>query len=245
MLIIPAIDIKNGKCVRLIQGDPDRETIYSSDPVAMALKFQDLGARLIHIVDLDGAFQGFPVNRDIVVEISKSLSIPVEIGGGIRSHESISYYLEAGIKRIILGTAVVNDGFKEFIDKYGKSIIVGIDAKNSKVAINGWKKLSNLSALDLIKKLQYFGVHEIIYTDISTDGMLTGPNYESIEKILSEVPDMSLIASGGVATIMDVRKLGEIPNPGLKGCIIGKAVYDGRIDLKEALALFDQRLTGV
>jgi len=245
MLIIPAIDIKNGKCVRLIQGDPDRETIYSSDPVAMALKFQELGAKLIHIVDLDGAFQGFPINRDIVVEISRSLSIPVEIGGGIRSHESVSYYLEAGIKRIILGTAVVNDGFKEYIEKYGQSIIIGVDARNSKVAINGWKKLSNFSALDLIKKLNYFGLNEIIYTDISTDGMLTGPNYDSIEKILTEVPNITLIASGGIATTMDIRRLRDISRPGLKGCIIGKAIYDGRIDLKEALALFDQRIAGV
>lgn len=239
MLIIPAIDIKDGKCVRLMQGDPERETVYSNDPVSMAVKFEKLGARLIHVVDLDGAFQGFPVNREIVLEIAGALKIPIEIGGGIRTIEAIETYLAAGIKRIILGTAVIGEEFEGFIKDYPENIIVGIDAKDSMVATHGWVQVSNTSASDFIKELKNLGTREIIYTDISSDGMLTGPNYESIENILSSVEGMKLIASGGVATIDDLYRLSEYARMGLKGCIVGKAIYDGRIDLKKALKLFE------
>ena len=186
MLVIPAIDLKEGRCVRLVQGDPDRETVYSNDPVAMAVYFQECGARLIHVVDLDGAFEGRPVNHEIVASIARGVDIPIEIGGGIRNTESIERYLDAGIERVILGTAVLEGGFGDIIRKYPDNIVVGIDAKNSKVATHGWKQVSNVSAVDFIKELQNIGVREIIYTDISTDGMLTGPNYGAIETILEE-----------------------------------------------------------
>lgn len=238
MLIIPAIDIKDGKCVRLIQGDPDRETIYSNDPVAMAKHFEDAGAKLIHVVDLDGAFEGSPVNRDTVMEISSTVSIPIEIGGGIRNAESLQSYIDAGIQRVILGTVVLQDEFSQLVEKYSDSIIVGIDARDSMVATHGWKKVSDVHAVDFIKELQKKGITEIIFTDISTDGMLTGPNYASLENILTEVEGISLIASGGVSSIDDIYRLSEISQPGLKGCIVGKAIYDGRIDLHKALALF-------
>ncbi len=239
MLIIPAIDIKGGQCVRLLQGDPDRETVYSSDPVAMAQRFEDLGAKLIHVVDLDGAFEGYPVNKSIVLNISSSISIPIEIGGGIRTREAIEEYLIAGIGRIILGSAVLDDNFNNLIDGFRDSIIIGVDAKNSMVATHGWKRVSDISAIDFIRRLDKIGIREIIYTDISTDGMLTGPNYESIESILSAVRGISLIASGGVASIDDIYRLSEFSQLGLKGCIVGKAIYDGRIDLEKVLSVFD------
>jgi len=238
MLIIPAIDIKNGKCVRLIQGDPDRETIYSNDPVAMARHFESAGARLIHVVDLDGAFEGHPVNQDTVLEIAANISIPIEIGGGIRNAESLEKYIESGIRRVILGTVVLEDEFSQLVSRYRESIIVGIDAKDSMVATHGWKKVSSVHAVDFIKELQKKGITEIIFTDISTDGMLTGPNYASLENILNEVEGVSLIASGGVSSIEDITRLSKISRPGLKGCIVGKAIYDGRIDLHAALELF-------
>ncbi len=239
MLVIPAIDIKGGQCVRLLQGDPDRETVYSSDPVAMAQRFEGLGARLIHVVDLDGAFEGYPVNKNMVMEISRSIAIPIEIGGGIRSSEAIEEYLTAGIERIILGSSVLDDDFDHLLEGYGENIIVGVDAKNSMVATHGWKRVSDIAALDFIRGLGERGIDEIIYTDISTDGMLTGPNFESVESILKAVRGVSLIASGGIASIDDMHRLNEFSQLGLKGCIVGKAIYDGRIDLKEALRVFN------
>jgi phosphoribosylformimino-5-aminoimidazole carboxamide ribotide isomerase len=239
MLVIPAIDIKGGQCVRLLQGDPDRETVYSSDPVAMARRFEGLGARLIHVVDLDGAFEGYPVNKSMVMEISRSIAIPIEIGGGIRSREAIEEYLNAGIGRIILGSSVLDDNFDHLLEGYGDNIIVGVDAKNSMVATHGWKRVSDIAALDFIRGLVERGIGEIIYTDISTDGMLTGPNFESVESILRAVRGISLIASGGIASIDDMHRLNAFSQLGLKGCIVGKAIYDGRIDLREALRVFN------
>ncbi|MDY6935726.1 MAG: 1-(5-phosphoribosyl)-5-[(5-phosphoribosylamino)methylideneamino]imidazole-4-carboxamide isomerase [Spirochaetota bacterium] len=239
MLIIPAIDIKNGRGVRLVQGDPNRETVYSDDPVSLARGFEGKGAKLLHVVDLDGAFEGSPVNRDIVVEIAKSISIPIEIGGGIRNIEMVEDYLDNGIERIIIGTALVTGAGEAIIEKYSEYIIVGVDARDSIVATHGWKNVSDISAVDLIKRLQNIGIGEVIYTDISKDGMLGGPNFNSIETILSEVSDLSLIASGGVVSIDDIYKLSEFVNRGLKGCIVGKAIYDGKIDLENAISLFE------
>jgi phosphoribosylformimino-5-aminoimidazole carboxamide ribotide isomerase len=239
MLIIPAIDIKGGQCVRLLQGDPDRETVYSSDPVAMAQRFEGLGAKLIHVVDLDGAFEGHPVNKSIVLKISSSISIPIEIGGGIRTREVVEEYLRAGIGRVILGSAVLDDNFKDLIEGFRNNIIIGVDAKDSMVATHGWRRVSDISAIDFIRGLDKIGIREIIYTDISTDGMLTGPNYESIGNILSVVRGVSLIASGGVASIDDIYRLSEFSRLGLKGCIVGKAIYDGRIDLEKVLSVFN------
>jgi phosphoribosylformimino-5-aminoimidazole carboxamide ribotide isomerase len=236
MLVIPAIDIKNGRCVRLLQGDPDRETVYGDDPVAQALRFQDLGAKLIHVVDLDGAFGGRPVNHRIVKEIARALTIPIEIGGGIRTEETVREYLDAGIGRIIIGTAVLDENFSGLFEKFRDNIIVGIDAKNSLVATHGWKTVSDVVAVDYIREMRKRGVGELIYTDISTDGMLTGPNIPAIERILDEVQGIRLVASGGVSSIDDLVRLKEFVPRGLVGAIVGKAVYDGRVDLTEAFS---------
>lgn len=237
MLIIPAIDIKNGKCVRLLQGDPDQETVYFNNPVDVARDFEAKGAELIHVVDLDGAFEGNPVNKDIVIEIARSISIPIEIGGGIRSAGSIDEYLSAGIKRIILGTAVIEDDFETIIKEYKEFIIAGIDAKDFKIATHGWKTVSEISSFEYIKYLHNIGIYEIIYTDISTDGMLMGPNIKSIQKILEGIKNIALIASGGISTNKDILDLNKYSASGLKGCIIGKAIYEKKIDLREAISL--------
>ena len=238
MFIIPAIDIKNGKCVRLLQGDPDRETVYSDNPVDMAKRFEDAGASLIHVVDLDGAFQGRPVNKGIVAAIVKSLNIPIEIGGGIRTAETVSYYTDLGIKRIILGTVIFQDQFKKLIDKFGNIFIAGIDVKNSLVATHGWKKVSSVQTIDIIKEIFQLGIHKVIYTDISTDGMLSGPNTHAIQHILKEADGIELIASGGISSMQDIEKLIQLERSGLMGCIIGKAIYDRMIDLHEAISTF-------
>jgi phosphoribosylformimino-5-aminoimidazole carboxamide ribotide isomerase len=238
MLIIPAIDIKNGNCVRLLQGDPDKETVYSDDPVKMALKFQEMGAELVHVVDLDGAFSGKTVNRDLVVRISHTAKVPIEIGGGIRTADAAKNYIDSGIKRIILGTVVLEDEFQNLIKKFSGNIVAGIDARDSLVATHGWKNVSEVHAVDFIKKLMDLNVTEIIYTDIKTDGMLKGPNIRAIEEILTKCPGISLIASGGVSSIDDIKNLSEYSSSGLKGCIVGKAIYDGRLDLEEAIRLF-------
>jgi phosphoribosylformimino-5-aminoimidazole carboxamide ribotide isomerase len=238
VLVIPAIDIKGGRCVRLVQGDPARETVYSNDPAAMAKRFEEMGARLIHVVDLDGAFSGAPVNHDVILKIASSLSIPIEVGGGIRGAESLGLYRDAGIRRIIMGTAMAGETFRDLAAQYRDVIIAGVDARDSMVALEGWTKISGIPAVDFIKELKKIGIAEIIYTDISTDGMLSGPNYEAMASILREVPGVSLIASGGVSSVDDIRRLSGYESSGLKGCIVGKAIYDGRIDLREALAAF-------
>lgn len=235
MLVIPAIDLKGGKCVRLRQGDPHQQTVYSDDPVAMARKFEADGAKLIHVVDLDGAFEGRPVHHHLVKDIAKAVSIPIEIGGGIRTREAIEEYVREGIKRVIIGTALLGEGFNELFQLYRDNIIVGVDARNSRVATHGWKELSNIDAIELIRDLNEKGVEEIIFTDISTDGMLKGPNFSSMEKLLKEVPGIRLIASGGVSSVDDVVRLKELVPLGLVGAIVGKAIYDGRINLTDAL----------
>ena len=235
MLLIPAIDIRNGNCVRLLQGDPDKETVYSSNPVDMARDFEEMGARLIHVVDLDGAFTGDTVNFDLIARIAASVKIPIEVGGGIRTTDAVQRYLDAGIGRIILGTVVLRPQFSGIIEKFRKNIIAGIDARNSMVATHGWKNISEINALEFIKELKNIGIREIIYTDISTDGMLSGPNFSSIEKILTDIGGIDLIASGGISSYADILKLKEFTGMGLKGCILGKAIYDRRIDLREAI----------
>ncbi len=240
MLIIPAIDIKGRKCVRLLQGDPDNTTIYFDDPVSVAKSFEEQGAELIHVVDLDGAFSGHPVNKDIVIKIAGSVSVPVEIGGGIRIADTVEEYISAGIDRIILGTAIINDALKSLIERYSKYVIAGIDARNSMIATHGWKNLSEISAVEFIKTLPDMGINEVIYTDISTDGMLKGPNYNSIKTVLKEVKGISLIASGGVTGYNDIIELKKFTNSGLKGCIVGKAIYEKLIDLKKAIEMAKQ-----
>jgi phosphoribosylformimino-5-aminoimidazole carboxamide ribotide isomerase len=238
MLIIPAIDIKEGNCVRLLQGDPERETVYSRNPVEMAKRFQDAGAKLIHVVDLDGAFEGEPVNREIVASIARSVSVPIEIGGGIRTEDTVRTYTESGIRRIIVGTAILEESFLPLIDRFRDVLVAGVDAKNSMVATHGWKKISGIRALDMIRNIIGRGIREVIYTDIATDGMLSGPNVEAIEEILAEIRNVNLIASGGISSMGDLEKLSRLEQSGLVGCITGKAIYDGRIDLREAVSRF-------
>lgn len=240
MLIIPAIDIKNGNCVRLLQGDPDKQTVYSTSPVDVARSFEDAGAELIHVVDLDGAFEGRPVNRDIVTAIASAVSIPIEIGGGIRSADTIKMYADSGIRRIIVGTVILEESFRAMAGNFIDILIAGIDARDSMVATHGWKQSSSMKAMDLIRDIVDIGIREIIYTDIATDGMLTGPNLSAIENILGSISGISLIASGGISSIEDIAALTRFQSAGLKGCITGKAVYDGRIDLREAISRFSR-----
>lgn len=237
MLVIPAIDLKGGRCVRLLQGDPDRETVYSDNPVAVARRFQSLGAKLIHVVDLDGAFSGKPVNDGIVSDIAAALSIPIEIGGGIRTARDLNMYRQRGIGRIILGTVLLQEASRGLIEEFGEFIIAGIDARDSMVATHGWKSVSALSSTEVIGEVLAAGIKEIIYTDIATDGMLSGPNIGAMRNILDTFKGVRLIASGGVSTLEDIRLLNQLSDRGLTGCIVGKAVYDGRIDLAEALRL--------
>ena len=238
MLIIPAIDIKDGNCVRLLQGDPGRQTVYSRDPVEMAKRFQDAGAKLIHVIDLDGAFDGVPVNREIVTAIAKSVSIPIEIGGGIRSAETVHMYADNGIHRIIVGTIMLEQSFLPLIERFRDVLVAGIDAKNSMVATHGWKKVSGIKALDMIRDIIGLGIRDVIYTDIATDGMLSGPNVSAIKEILTEIKQINLIASGGISSIDDLESLSLLEQSGLTGCITGKAIYDGRINLREAVSRF-------
>ena len=238
MLIIPAIDIRGGNCVRLLQGDPDRETVYSSDPLEMARRFQDAGAVLLHVVDLDGAFSGKPVNSGIVASIAESVSIPVEIGGGIRSEETIRMYADKGLTRIIIGTRALDPSFRGVLDRYRDILVAGIDARDSKVASHGWKQVSSVSVFDVIREVMDAGIREIIYTDIATDGMLSGPNIKAMKEILARFPGIGLVASGGISSMMDIERLSDLEASGLKGCITGKAVYDGKIDLREAISRF-------
>lgn len=240
MLVIPAIDIKGGRCVRLLQGDPDRETVYSNNPVDMAKRFQDLGAKLIHVVDLDGAFDGKPINRDLILNIARSVSIPIEVGGGLRNSESIQAYVDAGIKRIVLGSVILEDNFADLARSYAENIIAGIDAKDGLVVVKGWKDISAVSTNDAIQKVVSLGINEVIHTDISTDGMLQGPNIGAYRNILSVFPNIRLIASGGISSIDDLFALSELP---VYGAITGKAVYDGKIDIAEACEKFGNFLT--
>lgn len=239
MLVIPAIDIRNGKCVRLIQGKADAETVFSDDPVAIAIKWQEKGAKFLHLVDLDGAFTGAPKNLDIISKIVESVSIPVEMGGGIRDQKTLENVLVAGVKIAILGTKALTDPdfTKAMCKEYNDRIAVGIDAKDGIAAINGWTKSSEKSAIELAQEMRDLGVKTIIYTDIKRDGMLTGPNISATKNISMAVPGVNVIASGGVSSIDDIKALKKIEKYGVKGVIIGKALYTGNIRLEEAISL--------
>ncbi len=233
MKILPAIDIKNGKCVRLTQGDYNRVTEYGDDPVAVAKKWESLGADIIHIVDLDGAKSGQLINLEVIKRIVEAVDIPIQIGGGIRTTDSVENYIEAGVMRVIIGTAAVTqpEWLKEMVAKYDAKICVSIDAINGNIATEGWQNVLTLDAVDYILELESIGVKTIVYTDISKDGMLKGPNFEMYE-IIDKQTKVDIIASGGVTTLSDVKRLKEID---MYGAIIGKALYDGVIDLKEAI----------
>lgn len=236
MKIIPAVDIKGGRCVRLTQGKEDQETIYSDDPKAMAEHWDEQGAQLIHVVDLDGAFQGLPKNVDLIKDIIYSSTVDIQVGGGIRSLEAIAAYVNAGVYRVILGTiahenpAFVEEACKQFPGK----IIIGIDAQDGKVAIKGWTEVSEQTAADLAKSMEPMGVAGFIFTDISRDGMLQGPNLDSIRQF-AQATSLPIIASGGISGIQDVVSLLSLKSEGVEGMITGKALYDKRLDFKEAL----------
>ncbi|MGM8212522.1 1-(5-phosphoribosyl)-5-[(5-phosphoribosylamino)methylideneamino]imidazole-4-carboxamide isomerase [Virgibacillus sp. W0430] len=227
MIIFPAIDIRNGKCVRLIQGDYNQEKVYNDSPVDTAKMWEQKGAEYIHIVDLDGAKTGDSINKSIIINIAKETGIPIQVGGGIRSMDSIDAYLENGVERVIIGTAAIqNKAFlREAVQKHGEKVAVSIDARDGYVATDGWTDTSTVKALDLIKELEDIGVQTIVYTDILKDGMLQGPNLTE-QRLINEATSMNVIASGGVATTKDVANLQEL---NMYGTIIGKALYDGKI----------------
>lgn len=235
MIIYPAIDVRNGKCVRLIQGKFNDETVYSDNPVDMALKWEREGATYLHAVDLDGARYGESLNIATISEVAVKLGIPVQMGGGIRSIEMIEMLLCKGIHRVILGTSAVKnpDLVKKAITSFGDNLAIAIDAKDGMVAIEGWAKTSEFTAIGFAKKMEELGAKTIIYTDISRDGMLTGPNFKAMEEMMKAV-NIEVIASGGVSSLEDLKRLKEI---GIPGVIVGKALYTGDITLKDALAV--------
>lgn len=234
MIIYPAIDIRGGKCVRLTQGRYDDITIFSDNPLNMAEQFQNAGAKFLHVVDLDAA-RGEGNNRKIISQIAKTLNIPVQTGGGIRTMEDIDTTLDVGIERVIIGTSAVKSPelVEEAVKKYGNHIAVGIDAKNGYVAIEGWEKTSSVKATELALKMEAMGVNTIIYTDIATDGMLSGPNLFATSEMVKKVK-MSVIASGGVSSLNDIIHL---KRRGAAGVIVGKAIYTGNVDLSKALEI--------
>jgi phosphoribosylformimino-5-aminoimidazole carboxamide ribotide isomerase len=238
MQIIPAVDIKGGKCVRLYQGDYNRETVFSEDPVAMALKWQAQGARRLHIVDLDGAASGEPRNIAAIEAIVKQTGLPVQLGGGIRDEATVKKLLDIGIQRVILGTAAIEQPelILKLCQKYSEAIIAGIDARDGLVATHGWKKNTTVTALDLSQQMAALGIPRVIYTDIKRDGTLTEPNYPAIAELIDKAK-LPIIAAGGISAISHLKKLKEI---GVEGAIVGKALYTGNIDLKEALAIEEE-----
>lgn len=236
MIIIPAIDVKDGKCVRLRQGDFSRVTVYSADPAEMARKWRDMGAQRIHVVDLDGSREGRPVNAGAIRLILEDAGVPVEVGGGIRNMETVETYLGMGAGWVILGTSALKDGdfLREACRRYPGRIILGIDAKDGNVAVEGWTENTDRSAASLAKKYEEIGLHAIVYTDIMRDGMETGVNVEATVKIAESV-NIPIIASGGVSGIRDIERLAEIADPRIIGVITGKALYTGALDLREAI----------
>ena len=243
MLLIPAIDLKDGHCVRLKQGDMDQSTTFGEDPAAMARKWVAAGARRLHLVDLNGAFAGQPKNHGAIKSILKEVGgeIPVQLGGGIRDLDTIEKYIDGGMRYVIIGTAAVkNPGFlKDACSAFGGHIIVGLDAKDGKVAVDGWSKLTGHDVVDLAKKFEDYGVEGVIYTDIGRDGMLSGVNIEATVK-LAQALRIPVIASGGIATVADVEALCAVEAEGITGAITGRAIYEGTLDFATAQARADE-----
>ena len=233
MVIYPAIDVKDGRCVRLVQGRFNDVTVYSDNPVEMALKWERLGAEYLHVIDHDGARTGRPQNIAVISEMAVKLGIPLQLGGGIRSIEMIEIILCKGIERVILGTSAVKDPdlVKKALKAFEKNVVIAIDARDGIVAIEGWAKTSEFTAVGFAKKMEELGAETIIYTDISRDGMLSGPNLKAMEEMVKAV-NIEVIASGGVSSIEDIKNLKDV---GVAGVIVGKALYTGAVDLKEAL----------
>jgi phosphoribosylformimino-5-aminoimidazole carboxamide ribotide isomerase len=236
MLLIPAIDLKDGKCVRLRQGRMDDDTVFSDNPVEVAGRWVAAGARRIHLVDLDGAFAGKPKNSDIIHEIVAAYpGVPVQIGGGIRDEETVQAYLDAGVQYVIIGTKAVSDPLfvRDIALTYPGHVIVGLDAKDGKVAVDGWSKLSRHDVIDMAQKFESYGVESIIYTDISRDGMMNGVNVEATAKLANAIR-IPVIASGGITNMDDITALGAVADQGIMGAITGRAIYEGTLDFAEA-----------
>jgi len=233
VLVIPAIDIRGGQCVRLRQGDYAQETIFSRDPAAMAKQWVEQGASFLHLVDLDGAKEGLPVNGETIQRIVETVNVPCQLGGGLRTEEHIAQALAGGIHRVVVGTKAVKDpGWLEKVcRRFPDQIVLGIDAKNGKVATEGWLELSNDSPVELARRCTDWPLAALVYTDISRDGMMAGPNLEALAELAKNVA-LPIIASGGVTTLEDIRRLTQL---GLAGCIIGRALYEGRLSLPEAI----------
>ena len=238
MLVFPAIDIRGGKCVRLFQGDFKQETVFSNNPEEMAEQWASQGASYLHIVDLDGARSGSPVNVFIIKKILETVQIPIEVGGGIRSLDNIYDLLEMGVDRVILGSAAVDNPnlVKQAAREFGESVIVGIDAKNGKVAVHGWDDTSEITSTSLAMRMGDAGITTIIFTDISKDGTLSGVNAERFANIAIR-SGISVIASGGVGSIDDIKSLKKYEKDGVVGVILGKSIYTGKLDLSEAIAV--------
>ena len=234
MKIFPAIDIKDKKCVRLIKGDFDNKTEYKKSPVEQAGKYEDYGFKNLHIVDLDGALTGETVNFDIIQEIVKKSNLKIEVGGGVRSIDSIKKYSDAGIEKVILGSAAIKDKnfLKEACEKFPNRIALGLDAKDGYLSVSGWKENSNKLTLDFLKEVNDFGVSRLIYTDINQDGMKQGPNFQETSKV-ADTSNCPVVISGGVSSIDDIKKAKELNNKNIEGIIVGKAIYDGDINLGE------------
>jgi phosphoribosylformimino-5-aminoimidazole carboxamide ribotide isomerase len=234
MEIIPAIDLRGGNCVRLYQGDYEQETIFSTDPVEVALEWQSLGAPRLHLVDLDGAAAGEPQNLDVVTQIASTVWLSTQLGGGIRTPETVERVLRAGVDRIILGTAAIENPelIEEMCRRFGEAIIIAIDARESYVATHGWRELTITTVSELIQSMAAVGARRFIYTDISRDGTLTEPNFESIASLVAST-GLPIIASGGISSVAHLRKLKQL---GVEGAIVGRALYTGDINLKRALA---------
>lgn len=233
MILFPAIDIRDGKCVRLIQGDYAQEIIYNDSPTNMAQEWQSQGAEYIHVVDLDGAKTGNSANKQAIEAIAKAVNVPVQVGGGIRNMEIVDSHIANGVARVIIGTAAIQDPefLKRAVEKHGDKIAVSIDARNGFVATDGWTETSDVKAVDLLQDLAKIGVKTVVYTDIMKDGMLQGPNFEEL-KIMDDASAINIIASGGVSTEEDIKKLAASD---MYGAIIGKALYEGKLSLKKLL----------
>lgn len=237
MILFPAIDLKDGQCVRLLRGEMNQATVFNDDPADQARRFEQAGCQWLHVVDLNGAFAGKPVNGDAVAGILSSIAMPVQLGGGIRDHATIDYWLEKGVRRVILGTVALRNPqlVREACRRHPGRVVVGIDARSSRVAVEGWAKTADITALELAQRFEDAGVAAIVYTDIDRDGALSGVNVDATAA-LARALSTPVIASGGVASLDDLKALKKVEDSGIEGVISGRAIYDGRLDLKSALA---------
>lgn len=238
MEVIPAVDIKGGRCVRLLQGDFDKETVYADDPLQMAQHWESLGARRLHVVDLDGAKAGTPQNTDVMTRIVRSVRIPVQLGGGIRSLDTAVRMVDLGVDRVVVGTsaALDRDLAEAMFDSLGERVVLGLDAREGFLAIHGWRQVLPRKAVDYAREMEALGARRIVHTDVGRDGMLAGVNLESMRQI-AEAVQIPVIASGGVTGIEDIRRLKELESLGIEGIITGKAIYVGSVDLREAIGV--------